>query len=115
MNTPSLIAALEIAMLKKKATDLYDIIDSRLAQMKDECGASRFDYDLNDLPERDGILDDVIAFGESLLENGQYFKLEIVDNLQKLNEDGSCWKSVAFKSISFSVRSLKGRPKALKE
>lgn len=107
---PNLIEVLEIAMLKKEVDDLYAEIDRRVAKIKEEFGAGRFDYDLNNLA---GGEIDALMFGKEMQENGRYFKFEIVDNLKKLEEDGSFWKSVVFKPFSLSSRSLKRCPKSL--
>ena len=110
---PSLIIVLEIARMKKQATDLYDEIDARVAALYEEFGANRFDYDLKDL-RSDGAYPEAAEFGKELLEEKQYFKFEIIDNLKTMVEEGCVWKSTSIKPLSFSSGSLKGVPKSLK-
>ena len=112
---PDLLVVLEIALMKKKATELYDEIDDRVAQLYDEFGASRFDYDLKDLPDGGfNQMSEILEFGKSLLEEKQYFKFEIIDNLKTMVEEGVVWKSTSFKPVSFASGALKNAPKSLK-
>ena len=110
---PDLLVVLEIALMKKKATELYDEIDDRVAQLYDEFGASRFDYDLKDL-KLDWEYPEAVEFGKSLLEEKRYFKFEIIDNLKTMVEEGVVWKSTSFKPVSFASGALKNAPKSLK-
>ena len=98
---PELIEVLEIVMMKEEAKALYDEVDKRIATIKRECGAGRYDYDLNDLSGGDI---DPLMFGKELQKEARYLKLEIVDNVAKLAEGESVWKSVGFKPISFSSK-----------
>ena len=110
---PRLVEVLEIALMKKRATDLYDEIDARVAALYEEFGANRFDYDLKDL-RSDGAYPEAAEFGKELLEEKQYFKFEIIDNLKTMVEEGVVWKSTSFKPVSFASGALKNAPKSLK-
>jgi len=109
---PELLEVLEILKMKEEAKKLYDEVDVRINKLFMECGASRYDYDLNALPLIAET--DAEKFGFHLRKETRYLKLEIVDNLTKLLDDGSFWKSVVFKAVSFSVRTLKRCPASLK-
>lgn len=106
---PEINEVLEIMAMKKQAQELYDEIDNQIAQIKDEFGAGRFDYDLDEL--QDGDLSD---FADKLWSKGQYFKLEITDNAEKLQAGDTVFKSTFIKPVSFSSRSLKRCPESLK-
>lgn len=92
---PELTEVLAIQALKDQAAALYDELDARIAKLKDEYGAGRFDYELVDAET-------------------PYLKFEIIDNAQVLAEGGTVWKSTAFKPLSFEVRGLKTKPASLK-
>jgi len=111
---PELIEVLEIVMMKDEATKLYDEIDRRIAVIKKECGAGRYDYDLSILYSDTGNEAESVEFGIRLREDAQYLKLEIVDNVAKMAKGESVWKSTPFKPVSFSSASLKRCPDSLK-
>ena len=109
---PEITRVLEIIMLKNEVKELYEEIDRKIAEVKEKHGEGRFDYDLAPL---DGFIEGhVLKTYEDLREKGQYLKFEIVDNIGRL-EEGTFFKNVAVKPVSFSSRSLKNKPKSLKE
>ena len=95
MKKPNLEDVLNVLKMKDKANKLYDEIDEIVTKMKEEFGAGRFDYDLNE-------------------SDAPYLKFEIVDNVQELLQDKIVWKSVALKPVSFSSGRLKRIPSSLK-
>jgi len=104
MSKPKLEHVLAILEKKEQASKLYDEIDARIAELVDEFGAARFDYDLDEAQH---------VNVDAQREKGQFLKFEIVDNVAELSTGETIWKSVTFKPVSFSSRALKRRPKSL--
>ena len=103
---PDVNDVLALMAMKKKAGDLYDEIDKRVAALAAEFGEGRFDYDLADVPGLPGFITPV--------EDGRYLKFELFDNVAKLAAGEEVWKSVAFKPQTYATRQLKGKPVSLK-
>lgn len=118
MSKPEIKEVLAIKHLKEQAKALYEEIDSRVDDIKSEFGAGRFDYDLekfideySDNPDMELTVMGVV---EDSKNNGRYLKLEIVDNVRKLQDGETVFSNVSFKPVSFQVRGLKRCPDSLK-
>ena len=124
---PPIEKVLKILALKKQIKDLYEQQDQLIAQLHKEFGAGRFDYDLAEPPvelieetvfeQRKYIkvisYTDIAELVGQLLENGNYLKFEIVDNLENLAQGKPIFKSTSISPLSFASGSLKRRPKSL--
>lgn len=110
MDKPNLEHVLSILEMKEQASRLYDEIDARVAEMAEEFGAGRFDYDLD--TNTVGVDFPAILLVKQR-EKGQFLKFEIVDNVAELVAGETVWKSAGIKPLSFSARALKRCPKSL--
>lgn len=118
MSNPDIKEVIEINSLKEQAKALYTEVDKRIEAIKNEHGAGRFDYDLEQFVDENsdnqemelvvsGVVDDMKA-------NGRYLKLEITDNVKKLEAGESVFSSTSFKPIVWATRGLKRCPESLK-
>jgi hypothetical protein len=106
VSKPNLEHVLSILEMKERASRLYDEIDSRVAEIAEEFGAGRFDYDLEGVHVN-------MDFADAQRDKGRFLKFEIVDNVAELTSGATVWKSAGIKPISFSARALKRCPKSL--
>ena len=95
MRKPELKDVFEILEMKEQAAKLYEKIDARLLEIKNEFGEGRFDFELGEVDKL-------------------YLKFEIIDNVRLLAEGETVWKSTGIKPVSFSSGYLKNKPKSLK-
>ena len=91
---PELATVQEIIALKQQISDLYDVLDKKVKTVFDEFGEGRFDY---------------------MVDNPTYpyLKFEIEDIVRKLQNGEDVWRSSNVKSLSFSSRPLKNKPKGM--
>jgi len=113
-NKPDLTKVLELVKLKEQTKELYAEIDEITRDLMARYGQGRFDYDLGDIDDLITETPEILEFVLDLKDGGRYLKFEIQDNIGKLAEAGSVWKSTAFKAVSFSHRILKNIPTSLK-
>lgn len=112
MNKPDIKEVLAIAEMKQQARALYEEIDNRIATIKSEYGAGRFDYDLeNHVAKSNG---KVSEYCLGALDDAPYLKFEITDNAEKLASGESLFSKMCFKPVVFEFRGLKRCPDSLK-
>ena len=108
---PNISEVLRIFQMKKELDEMYEHLDNLVSDISLGYSTARYDYDLIS-----AVVDaDVADFAEELLQDGNFLKFEIVDNVERLQNGETVWKSVPFKPLSFEVRSLKTKPASLKE
>lgn len=113
MNKPDIKEVLELVEMKKEAARLYTEVDNRIDMILSEFGAGRFDYDLEQFIDEHSA-DGDFEYDETIMKDGRYLKLEIVDNAQQLRNGVTVFSSVSFKPVSFKAQSLKRCPDSLK-
>jgi len=111
---PDILTVLEVLNKKAQVKKLYDEIDEIVNAIEREFGDGRYDYDLSVLPEQDEEAP-LFELAKDMLEKGQYFKFEIDTSLiDQLLSGEKVFRNVALSPVSYSSRSLKNCPKALK-
>lgn len=108
---PNIEDVLYILKWKQNITGLYEQIDKQTKKLFDQFGEGRFDYNLNEVVF---MSESMTEFQNQLLEQGQYLKFELVDNIQKLVDDQQLFTSTSVKPLAFSSRVLKRCPESLK-
>jgi len=113
MSKPNVKDVLNLLAMKEEAAALYEAMDAMVSSLYGEFGAGRFDFDLEKFIDEHST-DHDFDYDDGIMQNGRYLKLEIVDNLAKMQAGENVWKNVNFKAVSFSARSLKRCPESLK-
>ena len=86
--------AKEIVALKLAAEKAYELLDAKVKEVFAKVG------------------EDIVAYQETRADDDKtWTRIQLIDNVKKLKEEGAVFHSTGFKSVAIKVDRLKNQPK----